>query len=143
MTRKEKEVQLAMDRPRFAFECEYCGTAYIVDLMSHAIDCPGCGHPPPYAQLQSALSPPLFQADVMDPRDEYALISGSVVDLRDYELGDVMVSGSVQAYETGQGNNLVERCRIDGKARAVGISGLCRVHGGHTNAEIGRGQQNG
>lgn len=99
------------DRLPATFECEYCGTAYVVDLVSREIDCPGCGHPPPYDQLTAAISPPLFSE--IDPQ-----VMG-------------MITGSGQAYASWQGaNNLVERCRIDGKAPAVGVTGLCKVHGG-------------
>lgn len=116
-----------------AFECEYCGTAYVVDLISREIDCPGCSHPPPYDQLAAALSPPLFRDTATEPVE--------------YEG---MITGSAQAYASWQGlNHIVERCRIDCKAPAVGDSGLCKAHGGgssvyghpitHENREAIRG----
>lgn len=105
------------DKLPAAFECEYCGTAYVVDLTSREIDCPGCGHPPPYDQLAAAISPPLFR--------DTAMYRGKTWE------DAAMITGSGRAYASWHGpNNTVERCRIDGKAPAVGDSGLCRVHGG-------------
>lgn len=120
-----------------AFECEYCATAYVVDLISREINCPGCSHPPPYDQLVAVISPPLFRDTAMEYRGKTGEGAG-------------MITGSGPTFASWQGpNNIVERCRIDGRHPAVGDSGLCKVHGGgssvygrlitHENREAIRG----
>lgn len=93
-----------------AFECEYCGNGFVVDVLNEKVECPGCTHGVPYEQIMLAISPFQFKRLTQGSFEPNANISpGTAAILRP---DDIRYGGGIgSVHETVQFSQALQSSR--------------------------------
>jgi hypothetical protein len=112
---KDSEMEyVGPDHLMAAFECEYCGNGYAVDLLKQTVQCPGCSASPTYEAIMNAIPAPVLKAMYEMPYAPTGSVTGS--------LAYSQMLGGIPPKELCR----MPKCAIT----EWGDSGLCERHGG-------------